>query len=141
MKKYIIPFIILLTILITIPIVLIAQDNNQDQISIRTLSIDWYMYSSKGVKLQYRTFSNDPVILYLPASMKNKFFRFIEAPKGSGSTQGLPVLLVHLKGKEVTFIDIYTLYQRKNGLIANFTSEDIKKLKEAQNLKKIDIKF
>ncbi len=113
----------------------------QEKVSVRTLPVDWYMYSGAGVKLQYRNFNNDPVILYLPASFENKLYRFVEAPPSSGSRQGLPVLLVHMKGNRVVFIDIYTQFQRKKGLIADFSEDDLKKFKEAESKGSIEIKF
>ena len=133
--------LLLLGIFMIIPFVLQAQNQNESQISVRTLHVDWYMYSVDGVKLQYRTYTDEPVILYLPSSFEDKFYRFVEAPKGSGSTQGLPILIVHLKGKEVVFVDIYTRYEKQDGLIANFTAEDLKKFKEAEAKGKIELKF
>ncbi len=140
-KNALIPFTLIIILLVIIPTLLSAQNQEGQEISIRTLPIEWYMYSVEGVKLQYRTFDNRHIILYLPSSMENKFYRFVEAPKGSGSTQGLPVLIVHLKGKDVTFIDIYTQYQKEKGMIANFTSEDLKKFKEVEKEGKVKIQF
>jgi len=142
MKKNILHILLLTSIFsVAIPVVINAQNQEGQEISIRTLPVEWYMYSGEGVKLQYRTFDNRHIILYLPSSMENKFYRFVESPKGSGSTQGLPVLIVHLKGKDVTFIDIYTRYQKEKGMIANFTSEDLKKFKEVEKEGKVKIQF
>ena len=126
--------------LITLPIIVNAQDSNQ-KVSIRTLPVDWYKYSGVGVKLQYRNFNNEPIILYLLASFENKYFRFVEAPPNSGSRQGLPVLIVHMKGNEVAFIDIYTQYGRPKGLIGEFSKEDLEKFKKVEEEGKIVIKF
>jgi len=134
-------FFLVFLIFFLIPIFVFSQVQNNNQISIRTFHVDWYMYSVEGVKLQYRTFNHMPVVLYLPASFQNKFYRFVEAPKGSGSTQGLPIIIVHLKGKDVTFIDIYTLYQKEDGLIASFTKKDLEKFKEIEKKGKIEFIF
>ena len=136
--KYLAVFLGLLLIVL-LPITLNAQQ--QEKISIRTLPVDWYMYSSAGVKLQYRNFNNDPIVLYLPASFENKLFRFVEAPPDSGSRQGLPVLIVHMKGNKVVFVDLYTQYQKKKGLIAEFTEDDLKKFKKVEDRGTIEIKF
>jgi len=111
------------------------------QKSIRTLPVIWYAYSTDGVKLQYRNFENNPVVLYLPKDFEKKYYRFVKAPKNSGSIQGLPVLIVHLKEGKVTFIDIYTQYMKKKALIAEFTAQDKEMFQKAKEKGTVDIQF
>ena len=117
-----------------------AQDNS-NVLTLRTLTVDWYQYAGKGVKLQYRSFDNYPHILYLPLSFERKFYRFVEAPKGVGDFQGLPVLLVHMRGSKIDFIDIYTKYMMKDGKIAVFDQKDIDNFAAAEKKGTVELNF
>ena len=117
-----------------------AQEKT-DKVTLRTLMVDWYASSSAGVKLQYRDFENEPHLLYLPAKFERKYFRFVEAPKNYGSMSGLPILLIHMKGQEILFVDLYTEYMRKKARMGNFTQDDLDKFKEAEQKGKVEIVF
>ncbi len=117
-----------------------SQEINE-KVTLRSLAIDWYTYSGDGVKLQYRTFKNDPVVVYLPKSFEKKYYRFVDTPPDYAGVKSLPMLLVHLKGSDVIFVDIYTLYMRSSALVADFTQEDLNRFRVQENEGKIDLKF
>jgi len=118
----------------------VAQEDTE-RVTLRTLSVDWYEYSGAGVKLQYRTFNDEPVILYLPASFERELFRFVDTPKEYGGVQSLPILLVHMKGQEVIFIDIYTRFMRTKGRISDFKQQDMDNFAAQEQKGKIELKF
>ena len=117
-----------------------AQEEAQ-KVTLRTLPVDWYEYTGDGIKLQYRTFNNDRIILYLPASFERKLFRFVDTPKEYGGVQSLPFLLAHMRGQEVIYLDIYTRFMRTDARIGNFNQEDLDNLKAQEQKGKIDLKF
>jgi hypothetical protein len=117
-----------------------AQDDSQ-KLTLRTLTVDWYQYAGQGVKIQYRSFDNRPMILYLPLSFERKLYRFVEAPKSSGDYSALPVLLVHMRGSNVVFVDIYTTYMMQKGQIAEFDQNDLENFKAAEEKGEIELIF
>ena len=129
--------IVFALIFMSIPLIVSAEDT----VTVRTLSVDWYILDHNGVKLQYRDFQNDPHILYLPKSYENRYYRFIESPKDSGSRQGLPILLVHMRGNEVTFIDIYTRYMKETAKVARMTAEDLENFKKSESQNRLELRF
>jgi hypothetical protein len=131
--------IIICLVLLSAPLVF-AQDDSQ-KLTLRTLTVDWYQYAGPGVKLQYRSFDNRPMILYLPLSFERKLYRFVEAPKSSGDYSSLPVLLVHMKGSDVVFVDIYTTYMMQKGKIAEFNQKDLENFKAVEKKGKIELIF
>ncbi|MFW6138791.1 MAG: hypothetical protein ACOC7U_06440 [Spirochaetota bacterium] len=125
--------------LVSISPCVFSQDT-EEQITLRTLSVEWYMESTQGVKICYRTFKNEPAYLYLPKSFHGKYYRFVSAPRES-SSMGLPALIVRMKDQEVVFIDIYTRYQSPNARAGDFTKKDLEQFKEADQRGKPRIKF
>ncbi|RKX99569.1 MAG: hypothetical protein DRP54_07070 [Spirochaetes bacterium] len=115
-----------------------AQENKP---VIRILKVDWYVVSQYGVKLQYRTFDNTPIILYLPKSFENKIFRFIEPPNRVGDIHGVPALIVHMNGGKLELIDIYVQHNKKDALLVKLSDEDVEKFREIEKIGKVDIKF
>ena len=118
-----------------------AAAQSTGKITLRSLAVDWYEGSSVGVKLQYRDFENQVHILYLPKSFEKKYFRFVEAPKNYANMSGLPMLLVHMKDKDIMYVDIYTEYMRRKARIANFTQEDMDNFKAAEQKGKVELAF
>jgi hypothetical protein len=112
-----------------------------EKVTLRSLSIDWYACSSDGVKLQYRTFKNDPVVVHFPRSFEKKYYRFVDTPRDYAGVKSLPMLLVHLKGDEVIFVDIYTRYMRSKELIMDFTQEDLARFSDQEKEGKINLTF
>lgn len=110
-------------------------------VTLRTLPVDWYVYAGAGVKLQYRNFNDIPKIVYIPISFEKKLFRYVESPKDFGDLQGIPLLLVHIKGQEILFVDLYTRYMKKDGLITDFSQEDLENFKIAEEKGSIEIIF
>lgn len=117
------------------------SQETDEKVTLRSLSVDWYAYSGDGVKLQYRTFKNDPVVVYFPRSFEKKYYRFVDTPLDYAGVNSLPILLVHLKGDEVIFVDIYTRHMRSKGLIADFTQEDLENFRSQEKAGKISLKF
>ena len=117
-----------------------AQEKSTD-VTLRILTVDWYQYAGPGVKIQYRTYDNRPMTLYLPLSFESKLYRFVEAPKNAGDNQALPALLVHMKGSDVVFIDIYTRYMMEKGQIADFNQKDIENFAAAEKKGYIELIF
>jgi hypothetical protein len=111
------------------------------KVTLRSLTVDWYESSNVGVKLQYRDFENQVHILYLPRAFEKKYFRFVEAPKNYANMSGLPMLLVHMKDKDIMYVDIYTEYMRKKARTANFTQEDLDNFKAAEQKGKVELAF
>jgi hypothetical protein len=138
-KKILFVLIIFCFFLLSTPLIF-AQDNS-NVLTLRTLTVDWYQYAGKGVKIQYRTFDHNPELLYLPLSFERKLYRFVEAPKGVGDFQGLPVLLVHMRGSKIIFIDIYTKYMMKGGKIAVFDQNDLDNFAAAEEKGTIELVF
>jgi len=134
--------IILITLIVCLAtpiIVILAQE--EEPVTLRTLTVDWYEASKVGVKLQYRGFDNTPYILYLPRSFEKKYYRFVRAPRETAQ-QGLPILIIRMRGKEVLFIDIYTQFEGgKAARIAKFDDKDIEKFREVESSGRIEIKF
>jgi hypothetical protein len=122
-----------------IPAAAFAQDET-DETTIRTLPIEYYAADRNGVKVLYRSFDNVQHYLYLPKSFEGKYYRFVMAPKGVG-TSGLPILIFRMKGSEVIFVDIYTKYLRANASIADFTEEDLEQFKAAEDRGKVELEF
>ena len=139
--KYILFYGLMLLFLFAFTALYVNSQENAEKITLRTMSVDWYSYSGEGVKLQYRTFNNEPHILYLPRSFERKYYRFVDTPKNYAGVNSLPMLLVHMKGKEIIFVDIYTRHQRAKGLIANFTQKDLENFKVQEQKGKIELKF
>ncbi len=110
-------------------------------VTLRTLPVDWYTYSGAGVKLQYRNFDDIPKIVYIPISFENKLFRYITCPKDFGDLHGIPLLIVHIKGQEILFVDLYTRYMKKDGLITDFSREDLENFKIAEEKGSIELIF
>ena len=140
MKRIIISLFITVLLFSCAAVSSFSQEESQ-KVTLRTLSVDWYEYTGDGIKLQYRTFNNDRIILYLPASFERKLFRFVDTPKEYGGAQSLPFLLAHMRGQEVIYIDIYTRFMRTDGRIANFNEEDLNNLMGQEQKGKIDLKF
>ena len=138
-KKILYVLIIFCFFLLSAPLIF-AQEQSED-LTFRTLSVDWYQHAGAGVKLQYRSFKNEPVILYLPMSFYRKFYRFVESPKYVGDLQGLPVLLVHLEGSEVAFIGIYTRYMQADGIPSEFNQEDFDNFAAAEEKGTVELIF
>ncbi len=111
------------------------------KVTLRSLTVDWYESSNVGVKLQYRDFENQAHILYLPKAFEKKYFRFVEAPKNYANMSGLPMLLVHMKEKDIMYVDIYTEFMRKKARMSNFTQEDLDNFKAAEQKGKVEIAF
>lgn len=139
--KHIILYGLILLLLFSFSASYIHSQENEEKVTLRTLFVDWYATSKEGVKLQYRTFANNPEILYLPRSFERTLYRFIETPKNYGGAQSLPFLLIHMKGKEIIFIDIYTRYMRTKGIIADVTQKDIENFESQEQKEKIELKF
>jgi hypothetical protein len=139
MKKQFILIIPLLLAALVIPAAAFAQDETEE-ITIRTLSIEYYAEDRNGAKVLYRGFDNVQRYLYLPKSFEWKYYRFVMAPKGV-FTGGLPVLIFRMKGSDVIFVDIYTKYLRANASIADFTDEDLEQFKAAENRGKVELEF
>jgi hypothetical protein len=112
-----------------------------EKVTLRSLSVDWYSYSGDGVKLQYRTFKNNPVVVYFPKSFEKKYYRFVDTPPDYAGVKSLPMLLIHLKGDEVIFVDIYTRHMRSKALITDFTQEDLESFRVQEKVGKISLKF
>jgi hypothetical protein len=138
MKHFILYGLILLFLFAFTAFYIQSQEN---ELTLRMLSVDWYSYSGEGVKLQYRTFENEPMLLYLPVSFEKKYYRFVDTPKDYAGGNSLPMLLVHMKGSEIIFIDIYTRHQRTKGRIAKFDRQDLENLKEQEQKDQIELKF
>jgi len=119
---------------------LFSQEDTE-KVTLRTLPVDWYAYSGAGVKLQYRSFNDIPKIVYIPISFEKKLFRYVESPNDFGDLQGIPVLLVHMKGQEILFVDLYTRYMKKDGLISDFSQEDLENFKIAEEKGSIELIF
>jgi hypothetical protein len=111
------------------------------KVTLRILPVDWYEISGDGVKVMYRTFNNEPVTLYLPSSFERKFFRFVDTPKEYGGTNSLPFMLVHMRGQEVIYIDIYTRFMRTDARIANYGKEDLENFKAQEKKGNIEVKL
>jgi hypothetical protein len=139
MKKLFIGITLLLLVGLVIPATSFAQDE-PDQITIRTLSIDYYAADFNGVKVMYRGFDNIQRYLYLPKSFEGTYYRFVMAPKGVG-TEGLPALIFRMRGTDVLFVDIYTKYLRANASIANFTDEDLEQFRAVEEKGKVELEF
>ena len=139
--KHIILYGLILLLLFSFSASYIHSQENEEKVTLRTLFVDWYTTSKEGVKLQYRTFANNPKILYLPRSFERKLYRFIETPKNYGGANSLPFLLIHMKGKEIIYIDIYTRYMRTKGIIADVTKKDIENFESQEQKEKIELKF
>jgi hypothetical protein len=140
MKKTTIALAACLILLVLVPMWTTAQQES-GQVNLRVLRIDWYEMSGRGVKIQYRDFSNAPHLLLLPRSLEGKIYRFVEAPRLGGSVQGAPLLLVHMTGTDVRFIDIYTEYQKAGAKIGDFNQDDLAKLKEIEQRGTVDLQF
>jgi hypothetical protein len=112
-----------------------------EKVTLRSLSVDWYSYSGDGVKLQYRTFKNNPVVVYFPKSFEKKYYRFVDTPPDYAGVKSLPMLLIHLKGDDVIFVDIYTRHMRSKALITDFTQEDLESFRVQEKVGKISLKF
>ena len=138
MKHFILYGLILLFLFAFTAFYIQSQDN---ALTLRTLAVDWYSYSGEGVKIQYRTFENEPVLLYLPGSFEKKYYRFVDTPKDYAGVNSLPMLLVHMKGSEIIFIDIYTRHQRSKGQIANFNQKDLDNFREQEQKGQLVLKF
>ncbi len=110
-------------------------------VTLRTLPVDWYVYSGAGVKLQYRNYNDITRIVYIPISFEKKLFRYVASPKDFGDLHGIPLLLVHIKGQEILFVDLYTRYMKKDGLITDFSQEDLENFKIAEEKGSIEIIF
>ena len=139
--KHIILYGLILLLLFSFSASYIHSQENEEKVTLRTLFVDWYATSKEGVKLQYRTFANNPEILYLPRSFERKLYRFIETPKNYGGAKSLPFLLIHMKGKEIIYIDIYTRYMRTKCIIADVTQKDIENFESQEQKEKIELKF
>jgi hypothetical protein len=139
MKRTSLILALILTVSIITSLNALSQDDAQD-ITIRTLSIEYYAASSDGVKILYRGFDNTQRFLYLPKSFEGKGYRFVMAPKGAG-TGGLPALIVRMKGNEVIFVDIYTRYLRSKASIADFDEEDLEQFRAVETKGKIELEF
>ena len=139
MKKLFIGIALLLLAALVVPAAVVAQDE-ADEITIRTLSIDYYAADINGVKVMYRGFDNVQRYLYLPKSFEGKYYRFVMAPKGV-STSGLPALLFRMRGTDVIFVDIYTKYLRASASIADFTDEDLELFRAAEERGKVELEF
>jgi hypothetical protein len=131
--------IVICFVLFSAPL-LFAQEASE-KLTLRTMTVDWYQYAGPGVKLQYRSYDNRPVILYLPLSFEKKFYRFVEAPKYASDNHALPVLLVHMRGSDVIFIDIYTRYMMKEGRIADYNQTDLDNFRAAEEKGRIELIF
>ena len=138
-KKMLYMLIIPCFFLLSVPLIF-AQDNSES-LTLRTLAVDWYQHAGYGVKLQYRSFTGEPVILYLPMSFKEKLFRFVASPKDVGDLQGLPVLLVHLNGSQIIFVDVYTRYMQQDGRASEFNQEDLENFAAAEEKGTIELIF
>jgi len=139
MKKLFIGILFLLLAGMVVPAMSFAQDDSE-QATIRTLSIDYYAADINGVKVMYRGFDNVQRYLYLPKSFEGRYYRFVMAPKGVG-TGGLPVLIFRMKGTDVLFVDIYTKYLRANASIADFTADDLEQFRAAEKKGKVELEF
>ena len=139
MKRISIPFALIVLAAMIVPFTVLSQDDLED-VTIRTLPIDYYASSSDGVKIIYRGFDNEQRYLYLPKSFEGTKYRFVMAPKGVAAS-GLPALIVRMRGKEVIFIDIYTKYLRSSASIANFDEEDLSRFRAAEEKGKIEMVF
>jgi hypothetical protein len=139
MKKLFIGITLLLLAVLVIPATSFSQDES-DQITIRTLSIDYYAADNNGVKVMYRGFDNVQRYLYLPKSFEDRYYRFVMAPKGVG-TGGLPALIFRLRGTDVLFVDIYTKYLRASASIADFTDEDLEQFRAVEEKGKVELEF
>jgi hypothetical protein len=122
-----------------LPLAILAQDEGLN-VTMRTLSVDWYSSSGIGVKVKYRGYDNEVHFLYLPKSFEKKLYRFVRAPQGVAD-HGLPVLIVRLTDQEVIFVDIYTKHLRGAGRIAEFDDEDMANFKAAEDSGKVEMAF
>jgi hypothetical protein len=139
MKKLYIAILLMILAGLVIPMAGVAQDDSEN-ITIRTLSIDFYAADINGVKVMYRGFDNVQRYLYLPKSFEGTYYRFVMAPKGVG-TGGLPALIFRMRGSEVLFVDIYTKYLRANASIADFNKEDLEQFRAAEERGKVVLEF
>ena len=139
MKKLFIITVLLLMTVLVIPATALSQEDTE-QITIRTLPIEYYAADSNGVKILYRSFDNVLRYLYLPKSFERKYYRFVMAPKGVGMG-GLPVLILRMRDSEIIFIDVYTQYLRANASIADFDEEDLEQFRAAEERGKVVIEF
>ena len=137
MKKSTVVFCILVLTLF-IPLALFAQE--ETPITFRSLRVDWYEISSKGVKIQYWGFNNEAHWLYLPVSFERKLYRFVSSPSNAGN-HGLPALLVRVKGTEVMYVDIYTRYGRPKEKIADFSQAELDKFAAVEETGRIELEF
>ena len=139
MKKLFIGITLLLLAALLIPATSFSQDES-DQVTIRTLSIEYYAADINGVKVMYRGFDNVQRYLYLPKSFEGRYYRFVMAPKGVG-TGGLPALICRMRGTDVLFVDIYTKYLRASASIADFTDEDLEQFIAVEDKGKVELEF
>ncbi len=139
MKKLAILLVLALTLAALLPQTMLAQDEERN-ITYRTLYVDWYSSSRIGVKVKYRGYDNEAHLLYLPRSFEKKYYRFVRAPQGVAD-HGLPILIVRMEDKEIIFVDIYTKYLRGAGRIAEFNDEDMANFKAAEDSGKVAITF
>lgn len=130
-------------LLACIPLAAAAQEdtNQEGEITLRILKINWYAEGAAGVKIVYLDFNNNARLLYLPKSFHKKYYRYVEAPKYAGSMQGVPLMLVHMQDGGVRFVDIYTEFQRTSQQIADFNQEDLDRFKEAEERGAVELKF
>ncbi|MGQ9615305.1 MAG: hypothetical protein ACUVWJ_02775 [Spirochaetota bacterium] len=140
MKSKQVIILITLIVCLCVPIIMILAQE-EEPVTLRTLTVDWYEASRVGVKLQYRGYDNTPNILYLPRSFEKKYYRFVRAPRETAQ-QGLPILIIRMRGKEVLFIDIYTQFEDgKAARIAKFNEKDMEKFREVESSGRIEMKF
>jgi hypothetical protein len=130
---------VLIMLAFFLPLTILAQDVERN-ITVRTLSVDWYSSSQIGVKVTYRGYDNEAHLLYLPRSFEKKYFRFVRAPVGVAE-HGLPVLIVRMEDQEVIFVDIYTKHMRGAGRIAEFDDKDMANFKAAEDSGKVTVTF
>jgi hypothetical protein len=133
--------VVLAALLMSAAAALCPAQEQPATVTLRTLPVDWYEVAGEGVKAVYRTFNNDPVPLYLPSSFERKLFRFIETPREYGGTSSLPFLLVHMRGPDVIFVDIYTKFMRTDARIADFDENDVENFKSQEQKGKIELRF
>jgi hypothetical protein len=139
MKRTSLILALILTVSLCSALSALSQDDAED-ITIRTLPIEYYAASSDGVKILYRGFDNTQRFLYLPKSFEGKGYRFVMAPKGV-ATGGLPALIVRMRGNEVIYVDIYTRYLRSTASIADFDEEDLEQFEAVERKGTIELEF